>query len=165
MEAERHPGQPRLTDPRFQRRHLPTHSSTIVRLQRHSPCKSSDARVHSGHFFLQSVPHIAPRTLALLENEATFYQSSKTEPSQPYAMSSGVPFNGNATCHRCGRFGAYEFDGDHLCAECYETRGSCCPEFGRDDLWSTQANVPEQINRDSTSRIHTDPPPTCARQP
>lgn len=45
-----------------------------------------------------------------------------------------VRFDENAVCDRCGRFGAYEFDGQHLCADCYEQQGSCCPEFGADDL-------------------------------
>ena len=50
-------------------------------------------------------------------------------------MSNEVRFDENTTCERCGRFGAYRFDGENVCAECYELRGSCCPEFGRDDLW------------------------------
>jgi hypothetical protein len=45
-----------------------------------------------------------------------------------------VRFDEDAVCDRCGRFGAYEFDGQHLCADCYEQQGSCCPEFGADDL-------------------------------
>jgi hypothetical protein len=50
-----------------------------------------------------------------------------------FIMNTGVPFNADATCAGCGRFGAYEFDGQRLCAECYEQHGSCCPEFGRDE--------------------------------
>jgi hypothetical protein len=38
-------------------------------------------------------------------------------------------------CDECGRFGAYNFAGRHLCAECYQAGCSCCPEFGKDDLW------------------------------
>lgn len=30
------------------------------------------------------------------------------------------------TCHACGKFGAYAFDGEALCADCYQARGSCC---------------------------------------
>ena len=56
-------------------------------------------------------------------------------------MSDAVQFNPNALCERCGRFGAFEFDGQRLCAECYETRGSCCPEFGVDDLWSEDGDT------------------------
>ena len=44
-------------------------------------------------------------------------------------------FDENVPCARCGQFGAYLFDGDPLCGECYEKSGSCCPEFGADDLW------------------------------
>ena len=43
-----------------------------------------------------------------------------------------MTFDDRATCHGCGRFGAYLFDGEHLCADCYEQHGSCCPEFGRE---------------------------------
>jgi hypothetical protein len=50
-------------------------------------------------------------------------------------MSNEVRFDENLACERCGRFGAYQFDGERVCAECYELRGSCCPEFGRDDFW------------------------------
>jgi hypothetical protein len=50
-------------------------------------------------------------------------------------MANEVKFDENLACDRCGRFGAYQFDGERVCAECYELRGSCCPEFGADDLW------------------------------
>jgi hypothetical protein len=42
---------------------------------------------------------------------------------------SGIRFDEEAACEQCGRFGAYQFDGKLLCAECYEQHGSCCPEF------------------------------------
>gem|GEM_PF-1634659 len=41
----------------------------------------------------------------------------------------------NAVCDRCGQFGAYHFGERTLCEECYTGSGSCCPEFGKDDLW------------------------------
>ncbi len=41
----------------------------------------------------------------------------------------------NDTCDCCGRFGAYGFGDRSLCLECYEEAGSCCPEFGSQDLW------------------------------
>jgi hypothetical protein len=43
-------------------------------------------------------------------------------------MSTAVPYAIEAACAECGRFGAYAFDGDTLCAECYQARGSCCAE-------------------------------------
>lgn len=47
-----------------------------------------------------------------------------------------VPFDAALTCESCGRFGARRI-GDHaLCDECIVGRGSCCPEFGQDDLWA-----------------------------
>jgi hypothetical protein len=59
-------------------------------------------------------------------------------------MSSELQFNENAVCDVCGRFGAYEFDGKRLCAECYESRGSCCLEFGGDDLWKDAEGSPRR---------------------
>jgi len=32
----------------------------------------------------------------------------------------------NATCDACGCHGAYRFEGETLCADCYAGRGSCC---------------------------------------
>jgi hypothetical protein len=49
----------------------------------------------------------------------------------------------NATCDVCGRFGAYQFGNRSLCLDCYTGSGSCCPEFGKDDLWTTQ-DQPDQ---------------------
>lgn len=54
-------------------------------------------------------------------------------------MSHNVRFDENLACERCGRFGAYQFDGERVCADCYELRGSCCPEFGQDDFWREKA--------------------------
>lgn len=34
------------------------------------------------------------------------------------------------TCDKCGRYGAYDFGEKKLCADCYGTSCSCCPEFG-----------------------------------
>lgn len=42
----------------------------------------------------------------------------------------------NAACDTCGKFGAYHVDERTLCPECYTGCGSCCPEFGKDDLWA-----------------------------
>jgi hypothetical protein len=37
------------------------------------------------------------------------------------------------TCDECGRFGAMEIGDTKLCADCYGTKCSCCPEFGREN--------------------------------
>ena len=42
----------------------------------------------------------------------------------------------NAACEECGQFGAVELGGRKLCMDCYQKGGSCCPEFGKDDLWT-----------------------------
>jgi len=38
-------------------------------------------------------------------------------------------------CDLCGSPNALEFEGQSICEECYQGRSSCCPEFGKDDLW------------------------------
>jgi hypothetical protein len=49
-------------------------------------------------------------------------------------------FDENAVCGACGAFGAFHFGDRTLCQNCYEGCGSCCPEFGKDDLWASQKN-------------------------
>lgn len=58
-------------------------------------------------------------------------------------MNCQVQFDENTVCDRCGRFGAFVFENTKLCAECYELRGACCPEFGRDDFWAEQPATPD----------------------
>lgn len=41
----------------------------------------------------------------------------------------------DAVCERCGRPGAIEIAGRRICLACYDICGSCCLEFGDDDLW------------------------------
>jgi hypothetical protein len=50
-------------------------------------------------------------------------------------------YDKNATCDRCGNFGAFDLGGRLLCAVCYEEAGACCPEFGADDLWRDRVKV------------------------
>ena len=64
---------------------------------------------------------------------------AKNVPPAVNSTSSDVRFDESATCERCGRFGAYAFDGQAFCTDCYATRCSCCPEFGVDDLWTRDA--------------------------
>jgi hypothetical protein len=49
--------------------------------------------------------------------------------------SSEAVYDENVVCDRCGRFGAFRFGDKALCLECYEAFGSCCVEFGGEDLW------------------------------
>ena len=46
----------------------------------------------------------------------------------------GARLNEHAACSLCGRFGAFEIGYQLLCPACYDSCGSCCPEFGREDL-------------------------------
>lgn len=55
------------------------------------------------------------------------------------------------TCELCGRFGALDMGGKHVCADCYEDRASCCLEFGGDDLW-----LPEPQSDTTTKPFGTD---------
>jgi hypothetical protein len=50
-----------------------------------------------------------------------------------FEMNNGSQFDENAVCDVCGRFGAHAFGNSHLCGDCYEAQGSCCPEFGREE--------------------------------
>jgi hypothetical protein len=38
-------------------------------------------------------------------------------------------------CKFCGKPATLEFGDVQLCEECYYLAGSCCREFGADDLW------------------------------
>lgn len=50
-------------------------------------------------------------------------------------------------CEACGRFDAVRIGTRALCMDCYQGCGSCCPEFGKDDLWS----FPEENSRPETT--------------
>jgi hypothetical protein len=39
-------------------------------------------------------------------------------------------------CARCGGFATIDLGDRHLCEDCWSCAGSCCPEFGADDLWT-----------------------------
>jgi hypothetical protein len=40
-----------------------------------------------------------------------------------------------AVCCRCGSENAVELGGQYYCLACYTVMGSCCLEFGADDIW------------------------------
>jgi len=44
-------------------------------------------------------------------------------------------FDEDARCDRCGGFQAVDLGDRRLCEDCYGVSGSCCLEFGADDLW------------------------------
>lgn len=54
---------------------------------------------------------------------------------RPVSICTSPVADPNATCDRCGAYGAFAFADTSLCLQCYTEKGSCCPEFGRDDLW------------------------------
>lgn len=49
-------------------------------------------------------------------------------------------------CDTCGRFGAVKVGDRALCPDCYAGSGSCCPEFGKDDLWTFPKDEPVESN-------------------
>ena len=53
----------------------------------------------------------------------------REQPPAPPAVDPAV------RCSECGVPGAIDFAGLLLCPRCYSEKGSCCPEFGKDDLW------------------------------
>ncbi len=46
-----------------------------------------------------------------------------------------TPAEVGAGCELCGAPGALAVGGRHLCPECIQVSGSCCPEFGAWDAW------------------------------
>ena len=50
-------------------------------------------------------------------------------------MSAPLRKDEDARCDRCGAFFPLDFGERRLCEECYAACGSCCLEFGADDLW------------------------------
>ncbi|MEO6993462.1 MAG: hypothetical protein ABI273_07525 [Lacunisphaera sp.] len=43
-------------------------------------------------------------------------------------MPSGLQLEPDLACTQCGKFGAYAFEGEPLCGDCLQERGSCCAE-------------------------------------
>jgi hypothetical protein len=64
------------------------------------------------------------------------------QPTNPGEPINSLSIDPNATCSECGACGAFDFGHIKLCTQCYTEKGSCCPEFGKDDLW--QQNEPPE---------------------
>ena len=50
-------------------------------------------------------------------------------------MSEPLKIDPDGRCDRCGGFSPLDLGDRLLCEDCYRLCGSCCPEFGADDLW------------------------------
>lgn len=50
-------------------------------------------------------------------------------------MSEPLKIDPDGRCDRCGGFSPLDLGDRRLCEDCYRLCGSCCPEFGADDLW------------------------------
>lgn len=53
--------------------------------------------------------------------------------AKPAPTCTPVTADPNAVCDECGASGAFVFTDVKLCLGCYTQRGSCCPEFGREE--------------------------------
>ncbi len=54
-------------------------------------------------------------------------------------------------CRFCGRPTTLLIDGMPICEECYENAGSCCLEFGGQDLWQRREEPNRALDRHSTT--------------
>lgn len=52
--------------------------------------------------------------------------------SEPQQSGGEVKVVAELACDECGRYGAVDFGEQKLCPDCYGTKCSCCPEFGRE---------------------------------
>ena len=41
-------------------------------------------------------------------------------------MSEGLRLDPDAACDGCGQYGAFHFEAETLCGDCYTNRGACC---------------------------------------
>ena len=58
----------------------------------------------------------------------------KIKNQEPDVKNKGMAADESVVCEACGKFGAYRFDDQNLCADCYQEKGSCCSvEFGKVD--------------------------------
>jgi hypothetical protein len=48
------------------------------------------------------------------------------------------------TCEKCGGPDGLEVGGRWVCEACYSLSGSCCLEFGADDLWKDREGETEK---------------------
>jgi hypothetical protein len=78
----------------------------------------------------------------LFHMEASPLQETVVSPAAP---SETTPGN---YCERCGTANAVKVGARWLCENCYVEAGSCCPEFGADDLWDFDETKPAQIGKD-----------------
>ena len=72
--------------------------------------------------------------MIIFDMEARIVTSKEAPVVQKPAADEGQP---DAVCSRCGNYIAELIYGDlKICSDCYYIYGSCCLEFGADDLWS-----------------------------
>jgi hypothetical protein len=67
----------------------------------------------------------------------------------PSSICEPMRLDENAACDECGKYGAFAVSGRFLCADCFQSAGSCCPEFGKDDLWTKQGLVKSDSSAES----------------
>lgn len=81
-------------------------------------------------------------TLALRQGRGRCWTFTlKPEPESNQSQPDRLGIDETAACDRCGRFGALSIGERKLCPDCREQSGSCCPEFGQDDLWAARDDL------------------------
>lgn len=91
----------------------------------------------SSEVFREAIPNVAnshPQPEFVEENKNM--SDEKTKNQEPDATREKMRADENAVCESCGRFGAYQFGDQYLCADCYQEQGSCCALESNKD-WST----------------------------
>ena len=69
----------------------------------------------------------------------------------------------DAACDACGEFGAFRFDGETLCADCYAGRGSCCSaEFSGGSGGHRPRDPASETEAPRATRCARDAPPTAS---
>jgi hypothetical protein len=61
-------------------------------------------------------------------------------------------------CRFCGRPTEIVLDDMPICEDCYEERGSCCLEFGGDDLWQEREQAGRSQPEDGDRQAALPPP-------
>jgi hypothetical protein len=56
--------------------------------------------------------------------------------------------SGDKVCYRCGQAAIIEIGDSWYCADCYHECGSCCLEFGANDLWDKPDNIRPDSKKD-----------------
>jgi hypothetical protein len=57
-------------------------------------------------------------------------------------------------CKFCGKPATIDFEDLPICEDCYHNAGSCCREFGADDLWERREDDSRQPDMHDVRESH-----------